>query len=249
MTYRIGGQVVDQGSGVADQPVFVVDTGDADPTNWTVEAATTTDADGSWSVVVSSGDLERYHAVTQFEDAGTLKNAESKPFVTGQPVVRPVEIPIQFEIPSPAISAGSTIPDTTAKRTDDDGTFTDLTSKRGVKFITNSDFSEVGYKISQNTSGFTTSYLYDFNQSTIVETKDVSNLTSLDTFSISHDYVGGREYGILLDNGGLAYDVGRYGSGETPTISTTDIDLVNAIKNTNDTSAGSYQNILSVGNP
>jgi hypothetical protein len=110
MTYRIGGQVVDQGSGVSGQPVFVVDTGDANPSNWTVEAATTTNADGSWSVVVSSGDLERYHAVTQFEDAGTLKNAESKPFVTGQPVVRPVEIPIRFNIPAPQ-TIGTTIPD------------------------------------------------------------------------------------------------------------------------------------------
>jgi hypothetical protein len=108
--YRIGGQVVDQGAAVSGQPVFVVDTADADPSNWTVEAATTTAADGTWSVIVPSGDLDRYHAVTQFEDSGTTKNAESKPFVTAQPVLRAVEIPIQFNIPAPQ-TIGNAIPD------------------------------------------------------------------------------------------------------------------------------------------
>jgi len=115
MTYRIGGQVVDQGTGVSGQPVFVVDTDDANPSNWTVESATTTNADGSWSVVVNSGGLERYHAVTQFEDGSTLKNAESKPFVTGQPVLRPVEVPIQFNIPAP-LTIGRAIPDSAIQR-------------------------------------------------------------------------------------------------------------------------------------
>jgi hypothetical protein len=110
MTYRIGGQVVDQGSGVADQPVFVVDTGDADPTNWTVETATTTDADGSWSVVVPSGNVERYHAVTQVDDSGTLKNSESQPYLTAHPELRPAEIPIQFNVPAPQ-TIGRSIPD------------------------------------------------------------------------------------------------------------------------------------------
>jgi hypothetical protein len=203
MTYRIGGQVVDQGSGVADQPVFVVDTGDSDPTNWTVEAATTTAADGSWSLVVSSGDLERYHAVTQFEDGSTLKNAESKPFVTGQPVVRPVEIPIQFNIPAPQ-TIGQGIPDSGLVHRYD---ATELTLKDGESVSTWADSSGSEDATAVNAPTFRTSgingnpsvkfvdssnhYLNVDFSSSISQPLEYFAVVDLSNNSFSQDYIDG----------------------------------------------------------
>lgn len=105
--YRLSGQVTDAGTAVAGQPVVVVDTADSDPTNWTVVGGDQTDAEGQWSVAVPTPDVERYHAVAQFSDSGTLKNAESKPFLTGQPVVGAAAVSLDFD----AKSAGTAISD------------------------------------------------------------------------------------------------------------------------------------------
>ena len=255
MTYRIGGQVVNQGSGVADQPVFVVDTGDADPSNWTVEAATTTNADGSWSVAVGSGDPERYHAVTQFEDGSTLKNAESKPFVTGQPVVRPVEIPIQFEIPSPAISAGSVIPDSVTSRDSDDKT-SSFTRSSGLAFSVNESYNAIGARISTNTSGVSRARLFDFSQSQYIASIDISAKSAGDAIAFNNISINSSaEYAIELDDNGNSYTVGYYaaGSGYYP-ITGSDIDIIarsddGVQDNTPSDGGGDPAAINDIGNP
>ena len=103
MPGRLGGQLVDGGDPVADEPVFVVDTGPADESNWSIVATDRSAADGSWSVTVPNTDPKRYHAVAQFEESGTLKNALSKPFLTSQPFAQPGAVNIGFNVLDPTL--------------------------------------------------------------------------------------------------------------------------------------------------
>ena len=116
MPQRLAGQLVDGGDPVADEPVFVVDTGPADEGNWSIVATDRSAADGSWSVTVPNADAERYHAVAQFEESGTLKNALSKPFLTSQPFAKANAVSVGFDVLSPAVSVGSAIPDSAVYR-------------------------------------------------------------------------------------------------------------------------------------
>ena len=111
MPQRLAGQLVDGGDPVADEPVFVVDTGPADESNWSIVATDRSAADGSWSVTVPNTDPKRYHAVAEFEESGTLKNALSKPFLTSQPFAQANAVSVGFDVLSPAVSVGSAIPD------------------------------------------------------------------------------------------------------------------------------------------
>lgn len=110
MVLRLSGKVQTGSGGISGQPVFVVDTLDADPSNWSIVATATTDSNGDWSVSVSGADAERYHAVTQVDDSGSLKNAESLPFLTAQPVVEPQPVALEFDVTSP-VDIGATLPD------------------------------------------------------------------------------------------------------------------------------------------
>ena len=121
MPQRLAGQLVDGGDPVADEPVFVVDTGPADESNWSIVATDRSAADGSWSVTVPNADPKRYHAVAQFEDGETLKNALSKPFLTSQPFAQANAVSVGFDVLSPAVSVGSAIPDSDVYLHDDWG--------------------------------------------------------------------------------------------------------------------------------
>ena len=110
MPQRLAGQLVDGGDPVSDEPVFVVDTGPDDESNWSIVATDRSAADGSWSVTVPNADAERYHAVAQFEKSGTLKNALSKPFLTSQPFAQPGLVTVGFDVLPPS-TIGSVVPD------------------------------------------------------------------------------------------------------------------------------------------
>jgi len=113
MPGRLGGQLVDGGDPVTDEPVFVVDTGPADESNWSIVATDRSAADGSWSVTVPTVEAERYHAVAQFEGGETLKNALSKPFLTSQPFAQAGVVSVGFDVVSPAVRVEPAIPDST----------------------------------------------------------------------------------------------------------------------------------------
>ena len=118
MPQRLAGQLVDGGDPVADEPVFVVDTGPADESNWSIVATDRSAGDGSWSATVPNADPKRYHAVAQFEDGGTLKNALSKPFLTSQPFAQPGLVTVGFDVLPPS-TIGSAIPDSEVWESED----------------------------------------------------------------------------------------------------------------------------------
>ena len=131
MPGRLAGQLVDGGDPVADEPVFVVDTGPADESNWSIVATDRSAADGSWSVTVPNTDPKRYHAVAQFEESGTLKNALSKPFLTSQSFAQPGLVTVGFDVLSPAVGVGSVIPGAIHRWPTDEGTGSTLTDSIG----------------------------------------------------------------------------------------------------------------------
>ena len=156
MPQRLGGQLLDGGDPVADEPVFVVDTGPVDEGNWSIVATDRSAADGSWSVTVPNADAERYHAVAEFEESGTLKNALSKPFLTSQPFAQPNAVSVGFDVLSPAVSVGSAIPDSEDLQhhwITDDGSGSVLSDDAGTQ---DGDIQNAVWVTSQGGSGGTT---------------------------------------------------------------------------------------------
>lgn len=71
----ISGTVTLSGSGVSGAKIHVID-----DTNGDIEATTTTDSNGDYSVNVPAG--ETYHVTCQYDDGSAKYNSESKPYVT-----------------------------------------------------------------------------------------------------------------------------------------------------------------------
>ena len=71
---EISGAVTLSGAGVSGARVYVIDTDAGE-----VAETATTDANGDYSVSVSSGPV--YHVAVQYDDGSTQYNALSKPFV------------------------------------------------------------------------------------------------------------------------------------------------------------------------
>jgi len=73
--YTVSGNVTLSGSPVQGATIEVID-----QTNGDLEATTTTDSNGDYSVTVETGIT--VHVCCRYEDGGTQYNSESKPFVT-----------------------------------------------------------------------------------------------------------------------------------------------------------------------
>jgi hypothetical protein len=111
---RLSGQVTLQDAGVQNVPVAIIDTnGSEDPTQWSIVATDTTDANGNWSVSgLATNAVERYHALVQYDDGAQLYNVESLPYLsTDAYLSAPVES-WSWDQPTAAISTPSAIPDT-----------------------------------------------------------------------------------------------------------------------------------------
>ena len=244
MPQRLAGQLVDGGDPVSDEPVFVVDTGSDDESNWTIVATDRSAADGSWSATVPSADPERYHAVAQFEESGTLKNALSKPFLTSRPFAQPGLVTVGFDVLSPA-SVGTGRPTSVVTRTADNNTFSGQDGTFGLQIETNVEWPEIGAEISSNTTDATRAYIYRVSDSTLMGDADISDLTSGDEFTITlnNNLIDGETYNFVLDNEGGFWDAGNYTDPTYPiTSSDGDLSIVNGASG----ETGTTSNVVSL---
>ena len=101
----------------------------------------------------------------------------------------------------------SAIADSVVCRTADDDS-SQTSSPRGLEFEVKSDFLEVGYRISENTTendGTARLYEDDDGSWVEVETKDITGLGSNDEFSIPFDYNSNLKYVIEIDLDGDSF--------------------------------------------
>lgn len=137
------------------------------------------------------------------------------------------------------------IPDTVVSRPQDD-TSVVRDAQRGISFVPKENFSEVGFRVSDNSSGFTTAYIYDLSDDSLLKSLDVSDLSAGDTFTIESNYQADTEYSIALDADGSDYTVGYY-EGEGYPYTSDDIDITGGITNGTDDATYPYC-IVEIGN-
>lgn len=142
------------------------------------------------------------------------------------------------------------IPDSVVSRIDDDGS-TSNSGSFGPTINPNDEFERFGVRVSTNTTGFSRFRIYDYSQKSYVHTKDISNLTSGDAFTVEFAIDQGTDYGLEIDNNGSSYTVGFYsgsGSSDYP-ITSTDIDIVGRSSNGTKETDNDYIGINDIGNP
>jgi hypothetical protein len=142
----------------------------------------------------------------------------------------------------------STIPDSIVIREDDNNTFT-TTIKRGVVFNSTKSWNNIGFKISQLASGFSSAYIGTHSNNSVMKTKDVSSLSSGDIFTFDVNLSSNTDYFIALDNNGSSFTVGENRTASNPTTSNDGILTIKG-KYSDSTSINTSKNanILSIGN-
>ena len=142
------------------------------------------------------------------------------------------------------------IPDGVVSRPDDDDAITGRDDSNGHVFNSESDYSAIGARISNNTSGVTRARLYDYVADAYIETIDISNLSSGDAFAFESEISANQDYGIEVDAEGEGYTLG-FASGEDNYPYTTediDIDIV-AQSRDGESRTGQAQAVNDIGNP
>ena len=96
------------------------------------------------------------------------------------------------------VSVGiSAIPDSTVERPDDNNSAS--RESGGIVFESTETWPSIGFEISSNTSGFDTAELIDTSDSSVVESKDVSDLSGGDTFTMEKvNLSADTEYAIII---------------------------------------------------
>jgi len=110
---RLSGRVPETGTAIEGATVAIIDTqGVEDPTQWSIVANATTDANGEWSVSgLAAAATERYHAVAQYDGGTEFVNFESLPYLSTPADVFAPETALTVGTPTPTMSVGSAIPD------------------------------------------------------------------------------------------------------------------------------------------
>lgn len=110
---RLSGRVPETGTAIQGATVAIIDTqGVEDPSQWSVVAQDTTDANGEWSVSgLVSATTERYHAVAQYDSGAEFVNFESLPYLSTPADVFAPESQLNINTPTPTVEVASTIPD------------------------------------------------------------------------------------------------------------------------------------------
>ena len=162
----------------------------------------------------------------------------------------PLEIPGVSEVRSGdgrVFFDGVAIPDSVVSRPEDDDT-TDQTEECGLVITAKSDWSSIGARISNNTSGVTRAYLRDHTAESLIDDVDISNLSSGDAFTFDDvNLESENDYSITVGAEGSSYDLGfRRGETDYPYTSD-DVDIVGAVGTDEDPVVQGVNDIGNVG--
>ena len=106
------------------------------------------------------------------------------------------------------------IPDSVVSRPDDDDSISDST-ERGLVFESDVNWLSIGARISNHTSNATRAYLHNVDTDTLIKDKDISDLSSGDSFTFEDVNISkSTEYAIYVDAEGSSF-TGGYRSGES----------------------------------
>ena len=107
----------------------------------------------------------------------------------------------------------SAIPDSVVSRPDDADSVSDST-ERGLVFESDVDWTSIGARLSNNTSNATRAYLHNVDTDTSIKDKDISDLSSGDSFTFEDVNISkSTEYAIYVDAEGSSF-TGGFLSGE-----------------------------------
>ena len=145
------------------------------------------------------------------------------------------------------VEIGSAIPDSVASRPNDDNS-TNATGESGLEIETKTEWPSIGARISNNTTEATTAYLRT-NDSTLIESVDISTLSSGDTFTFdSVDLAANSTFRITLDAGGNEFTAGFILGGTDYPYTSEDIDITARIFDGGDPEDSSAVAVNDIGN-
>ena len=119
------------------------------------------------------------------------------------------------------------IPDSVVSRPDDNDSGS-VTSDHGLAIEFAESFDKFGARISNNTSGVTTARGRDPNGD-VIDSTDVSNLSSGDAFTLSGDFRANTEYQVILNADGNSFTVGLRNDATAYPYTSTDVDIVGRV--------------------
>lgn len=102
----------------------------------------------------------------------------------------------------------SAIPDSVVTRPNDDISFSD-SEGYGMVVEPSQDWPDIGAELSNNLSGATRAYIYDFSDGTLLGDTDISGLSAGDTFTFGVSISAGGQYSFVVDAEGSSFTVGR----------------------------------------
>jgi hypothetical protein len=146
------------------------------------------------------------------------------------------------------VKESSAIPDSVVERSSDNNTF-GTTTRRGVGFNSTKTWPEIGFKISGGTSGFSIAYIGTLSDNSVIQTKDVSGLSGLDTFTFDVTISPNTDYFVALDDNGNGFTAGENNSVSTPVSSNDDVlTMTGKYNDATTVGGGKLATILSIGN-
>jgi len=100
----------------------------------------------------------------------------------------------------------------------EDGDVSANTIKYGLQISTDVDWPDIGARISTNPSGFTTAYVYDVSDGSLMGSTDISTLSPGDAFTVGlgTPLSAGSTYNFVIDAGGGNMKHGSLNFGNYP---------------------------------
>jgi len=231
----IQGQVVDgAGNPVEDAIVELTRSYQSNPADEQVVLRTTTDSNGEYRFFYHpDGDdtTQEWHVSAYNHDGTAYVNSFNNPGVTAE-------------------LRSNAIPDSVVSRPADNSSDT-ATKQFGVVINSNVEWPSIGAQLSANVgSNVSTAYLYRVSDSALIQSTDISGLSSGGSFAFDDVYLAANtDYTIVVDNNGSSY-TGGFPSSFAPPFTSDDGDLkiVDGAKGSNQDKFVNGNNIVSVGN-
>jgi hypothetical protein len=153
-------------------------------------------------------------------------------------------------------SAGlfNVIPDSVVSRTNDNSVNSDVAVKLGARIETSVEWPSIGARLSSNTSGASTAYIYRVSDGSLLGSTDISGLSAGESFTVEgvnlqpDDGTLSTTYNFVVDNNGSGYAGGYYNSPTYPYDSSDgDISIINSGQGVSSTNPNGIWTLVDIG--